>query len=168
MHFLRGLRTKMPEKVHFVITLFGLISIIVLLFSVAALVIHFRILQLRGNADDSFIQVETLIRKQVDLFYDIGAAHKTGSSLCDLCEEADELHAKEVFASLPSIEKELENLKIEADEQAPLKENMHELMRSAEEYNKHTEKYNTFIRSLPGSAMAAIVGLKYEKALQVH
>jgi len=151
-----------------VISLFGLVSIVVLVLSAAALVLHFRVLVLRGQVDDSFAQVEVLVRVRIDLIYDLGTNHDDGSELCLMCEEADASHAKDVFASFPEIEKVLEDLRLEPDSFIPLKENKTEVLSAAGVYNVHLEKYNLFIGKLPGSVMAHVIGLKQEKALRIQ
>jgi len=158
----------MSEEVHFVITLFGMVSIFVLIFSVASLALHFRILLLRGNADDSFAHAETLLRKHVDLFYDFGINHEDGRELCMMCEEADVSHAREAFVALPKIEKALGRLKVDNEKLAPLEGNKLELTDAAREYNNRIEKYNRFISKPPGSVMALVVGLKQEKMLRIQ
>ena len=150
------------------ISLFGIMSIIVLFFSIASLVLHMKILILRGSADDSFTKVEDEVRKLIDFYYSVGIGHEDGWELCMLCEEADANHAKEVIKALTKIEHACARLKVSPDATERITAYKREITNLGDEYNKLITKYNSFINKPPGSLMAAVVGLKREKHVKIQ
>ena len=166
------------------ISVFGIVSVVVALLSVAAIILHNRIMRKRTPVDTHFAELEELLRIRVEMLHDISTP---GSSLQGLCDECVTLDVGSMLNALPYIntafdcEKEAEmpshDESPEEDEEedfasaditvATLEENTEAINAATEALNQAINDYNSYIASSrPVTIMALILGLKAEKTIE--
>ena len=149
------------------ISLFAIISLSILIISITILVLHFKLLKLRGEVDDNFSALDILLRDRLDILFEIGQESPEGQALCTLCEDYDNSPTIKILKALPELKNQFKSI-INSDEgKKNLEENEQEIELTIETYNKSIIKFNAHISIFPGIVMACLVGLKQEKPVEL-
>ena len=171
---LRGISNRNGEKM---ISLFGVISVVIALISVAVIMLHNQVMRKRTPVDTYIDALEALLRKRVEALYH--ASHPD-SELHALCAECVDLDFDSIVKALPDIDRafaeEAEYLNLDESEwnesQPPtmdidatdLSKNTQAIQETTEALNQAIEVYNSFITGrLPVVLMALTLGLTTEE-----
>ena len=149
------------------ISMLGVLSLVILLLSVGALILHYRLLQLRGALDDSFSGLDELLRVRLEIIYDIANTMENSHELKERCIRYSGREVRAIIKSMPKFHKAIAATHIENDIKTALTENTHEIERSIRTYNENLLKYNTYVSKPPGIILAFAVGLKSEKQIAI-
>ena len=82
------------------ISIFGIISIMIVMISVAAMVIHNRVMKKRTPVDTHLAELEDLVRDRVEMLY---RCSRPGSELRALCDQYIDLDFESIQKALPDI-----------------------------------------------------------------
>jgi len=140
------------------ISIFGIISIVVALLSVAVIILHNRVMAKRTPVDTYLADLENLIRERLNNLYN--ESHP-GTELQALCGQYMDLDLNSMIKALPDIDRACED---EPDI------NEHEITlsisKTTETLNQAIEAYNSFITgSLPVKLMAFALTLTTEETI---
>ena len=137
------------------ISIFGIVSVVVALISVAIIVLHNQVMSKRTPVDTHLEALEDLLRQYVEELYH--TCHPD-SELFDLCSQCVDLDFDSIVKALPDISRASEiDLYIDGHE------NIQAIQDTAEALNLAIEEYNNFITGrLPGKLMALVLGLTAE------
>ena len=165
------------------ISIFGIISITVAILSIAAIVLHNRVMGKRAPVDTYLAKLEELAHDRIEMLYQYS---RPGSELRELCDEYIDQDLESILKALPEIdrafddEKEAGNLVIseplveddpdtDADEyvtMAGLESNANAIRETTVALNQAIEIYNDYITTRPlEKLMAMVLGLSVEDAL---
>ena len=163
-------------------SIFGFVSVLIAVISVAAIVLHNRVMGKRAPVDTHLARLEDLLRDRVEMIYRYS---RPGSELRGLCDEYIDLDFESIIKTLPDIgrafedEKEAGNLIIsepldddldpEADDyvtMAGLESNAQAIIETTTTLNQAIESYNSFITGRPQEIlMARVLGLTTKEPL---
>ena len=162
------------------ISIFGIVSIAIALISVAAIVLHNRVMGKRAPVDAHLTQLEDLLRDRMEMLYRYS---RPGTQLYELCEQYIDLDLESILKALPDIGRAFDeawdtgNLIITEpldDEPEPqqddyvtmagLESNAHAIQETTAALNQAIKNYNSFITDRPPEAlMAKVLGLTTEE-----
>ena len=142
---------------------FGFVSIFIAVLSIAAIVLHYRVMRKRSPVDNALAQLEDLLRQRVEAILDTS---DEDTELFALCSQVVDMDYAALFGAVPDIENALWET-IEAGEHVPmdvLSENAHAIQAGTEALNQAIVEYNHIITAKPsGVLMALILGLAVEE-----
>ena len=156
------------------ISIFGIISVLVAFFSIAAIVLHNRVMSKRTPVDTYLTQLEDLLRDRLVALYHL-SPHD--SELHDLCDQYMDLDLSAIAGALPDIHRASKaDLHINAPEEweaqessdrlETLAQNAEAIQETAAALNQAIQVYNGFITGRPPmAAMAYILGLTVEEPI---
>jgi len=145
------------------ISTLGIISLIILLVSVGAVWLHFKVLKQRGALDDSLAVLDVLLRDRLDIFFEITDTCPEADALYELCEISFAAPTRQVLEVLPELDR-FAGLYISMQKEA-LAANIEEIKRAVEAYNDILLRYNAFIAAFPWRLVAHVLGLEEENML---
>jgi len=151
-----------------VISSLGLLSIIALLVSVGALLLHSRLLFLRGAVDDSFKELEELIHDRLQIIYDIASTLEDSQDLKERCIKYSGREVRQILKSMHKLHKAITAIPVDSELKDELTENSHEIERAVRAFNEVLVKYNRYVSKFPGRIVSFAVGLKPEKPINVN
>ena len=141
------------------ISVFGVTSIFIVMVSVTVIILHNRIMKRRTPVDIYVAELEDLIRKRMEMLYEISIP---GTKLHELCTYYIDLDFDTILNGLP----EITHAYTHADERyetAPtaLDENTTTIQQTTNSLNHAVKDYNDFITKSPTEVMLAkILGLE--------
>ena len=142
------------------ISIFGIVSVVVALVSIAIIVLHNRVMIKRAPVDSYIVALEDLIRGRLESLYE-SSPH--GSELQALCIQYMDLDLNSMVKALPEIDRAYEG-DMYIDEHA-INQAINE---TAQDLNQAIQEYNRFITgSLPVSLMAQVLALTTEDAIDL-
>ena len=162
------------------ISIFGIVSMITVLVSVAAIVLHNRIMGKRAPIDTQLAALEDLLRNRVEMLYHYS---RPGTELHALCDLYMDLDLESILQALPDIGRAFDDA-IEAGNliireplddnptptsdnyvtMAKLEDNAQAIQEATITINQAIKSYNNFITSRPlEMLMARILGLTVEE-----
>ena len=141
---------------------FGVISLIILIISAAALIIHHNVVKVRASLDQYMMQFEELLHDRLEIIIEIAEELKQ-PSICEACEAYLNADTREITKAWAKIEKITAPIKEELNK--ALTENAQEIDVVVTGYNGLADAYNNRISKLPGRLIAYIVGLEAVKEL---
>ncbi|MCL2405437.1 MAG: hypothetical protein FWC92_07820 [Defluviitaleaceae bacterium] len=126
------------------ISIFGIISIVVALFSVAIIVLHNRLMAKRTPVDSYFTQLETLVRDRIE---HLCHASTPDAELHTLCIQYVDMDIESMIRALPDIEHAHEaNLQASDDAIPAIHETIIETINETiEALNQAINEYNSLI-----------------------
>ena len=148
------------------IPVFGILSVLVLLGSVAALIFHSRLLLLRGTLDNCLNKLDEHLRLRLEIIYEIAEIMEDEQGIIEQCIENSGKDTRQIIRNLPKLHKAIEDLKNNEDK--ALEENAQEIEQSTKAYNDVLVKYNEYVSKFPGIVLAFLVGLKTEKPIVIN
>ena len=138
------------------ISIFGIVSVVIALISVAIIVLHNRVMAKRTPVDTYLAELEDMLRDRIENLYH--ASHPD-SELRDLCGQCVDLDLSNMLKALPDIDRACA-AGSHIDEHAH-PQGMGETIKAL---NQAIEEYNRFITgNLPVVLMAQALGLKVEE-----
>jgi len=141
------------------ISIFGIISVVVAIISVAVIVLHNRVLNKRAPVDAYFSELEDLLRGRIEALLHAGPPD---SELRRLCSHAVDLELSDMIKALPDIDRACLDLHIEDEP-----ENIQTVQDTIIALNQSIEVYNRFIAgSLPVVLMARVLALTIEESVE--
>ena len=168
------------------ISIFGAISLVVLVVCVAALVLHFRVLKKRSQIDDAMSRFDELLRDRLEMYIDL-AEDIPGDfeEIENLCESYVFAETRQIIKSWAKIERAVAPLKTAKDKkealtqmnreetrqleepslQSKLSENAKEIDAMVRDYNDGVVVYNENISRFPGKIVALAVGFTAAKPM---
>ena len=138
----------------------GIISIPIVLASVAALVLHARVMRKRAPVDTQMEELEDQLRQRLEIIYTISAP---GTVLYELCNGCIDLEFTRILESMPDINDALEAEKKQCESQTvqELDSNADIIQTTIQNLNQAVDEYNNFIQArLPDVLMARVLGLE--------
>jgi len=140
------------------ISVFGIISLVVLTVSVCAMILHFRVIKQRSSVDENFAALDNLLRLQLEIIYEAAENLPEPEEIREMCEIFSEYETRKLYKSIPKLRK-VASL-AEHDE---LSEIILQTENSAALLNEAIEKYNAYTAKFPAHLMVGILGLSKEK-----
>ena len=138
----------------------GVISIPIVLVSVAVLVLHARVMRRRAPVDAYMAELEDQLRERLEIIYTIGPQNTV---LHELCAGCIDLEFTDILKSMPDINYTLE-AEIQSHESATVDEldSSTEIIHTTTQNLNHAiDEYNNFIQNrLPDVLMARVLGLE--------
>ena len=144
------------------ISMFGIVSIVIVLVSAAAIVLHNRIMKKRAPVDMYLEELEEQLRKRVEMLYH---ASPRDSDLYSLCDQCIDLDLSGLLNAMPDIDTALEDYPPTSDDEiSALEENTQAIQSTEQALNQAIESYNDFItRPIAGRFMALVLGFETEE-----
>ncbi|MCL2360332.1 MAG: hypothetical protein FWC73_00800 [Defluviitaleaceae bacterium] len=126
-------------------SIFGFVSLFIVVLSVAIIVLHYRVMKRRAPVDTYFTELENLLRQRIELLYAINPVE-----LSDLYDQSITIELSSLLAAIAEIDVEHKSLE----------ENSAAIDETRESLSKAIGDYNTFIAAKPHTIlMAKILGL---------
>jgi len=145
------------------VTLFGVVSALVLVLSALALALHFRVIRKRIAVDESAKEVDKLLRDHLDLLLDLSELTTQYDEMYELWEKNLFSNTAKLVKTLPELEK---FLSLEDDEdKLDLEESNNEIELFIKTHNEKIKTYNEVITRFPWSIIAIATGLKVIRSL---
>lgn len=144
-------------------TLFGVISLLVLVMSALALGLHFRVIRKRITVDESAKEVDKLLRNHLDLLLELSEFTAQYDEMYKLWEKNLFSNTTNLIKTLPEIEKFL-SLEHD-DDKLDLEESNTEIELFVKTHNEKIKIYNDVITRFPWSVIAFATGLKVLRSL---
>ena len=144
-------------------TLFGVISALVLVLSALALALHFRVIRKRIAVDESAIEVDKLLRNHLDLLLDLSEFTAQYDEMYELWEKNLFSNTAKLVKTLPELERFL-SLEDDEDKQ-DLESSNNEIELIIKTHNEKIQIYNEVITRFPWSIIAFATGLKVLRSL---
>jgi len=144
-------------------SLFGFVSLFIVVISIAAIVLHNRVMKRRAPVDVHLEELEELLRRRVEILYTLS---QVDTKLRDLCIQCVDLDFETIANSIADIN-EAYNQEQSSDSQC-LEENWQKINDTTTALNNAIEAYNTFISKNPsGATMAQILGITKEEPISI-
>lgn len=118
--------------------------------------LHQRLLNFRGNVDDSLMNLDECLRIRLEIIYDFN------EKAIDYAEKT----THELIKLLPKIDKLLDE--VDEENKKSLDENAQKIEHSVRDYNEALEKYNAHISKPLEKIIGSMVGLKNEKIITIN
>ena len=147
------------------ISIFGAVSMGIIVLSVGAMLLHMKIMRKRVPVDNNLSQLEDLYRERVEILLLVG---DYDTELYYLCLQYVDLDFASMQRAMPDIDAAFEDIletgcQIEEDTTARLVENAQAIQKVTDALNKAITEYNEFITTRPiEGLMARILGLTIE------
>ncbi|MCL2225661.1 MAG: hypothetical protein FWB96_11905 [Defluviitaleaceae bacterium] len=141
-----------------VISAVGVVSLVVVVVSVGAMVLHYRVLKRRGAVDESFAVLDDLLRLQLEIIYEAAEGLPTPediSEIKEMCEVFSEYETYKLSKALPKLRKAAS-----LGEHEELSATVSETETAAAELSRAIEKYNDYAATFPACLMISILGLE--------
>ena len=148
------------------ISIFGAMSLVVLIVCVAALVLHVRVLKKRSRVDDAMAEFDELLRDRLEIYLDLaGDAQGDFEDIENICESYVLAETRQIIKSWAKIEKSVAPLKSEINKNEALAQNAKDIDAMVRAYNNNVAVYNDSIAHFPGKIIALAVGFTAVKVL---
>ena len=154
------------------ISMFGIISVVVALISIAIIVLHNRVMIKRAPVDTYSAALEDLLRQRIEVLIH---ACRIDTELYALCHKCVDLDLYAMAEALPDIDRacvmDLHEEDDDTEEYAPvdwewLTDNSQAIEENAAALNQAIEEYNNLVTgSIAGRMMALILGMTAEEPL---
>ena len=138
----------------------GVISIPIVLVSVAALMLHARVMRKRAPVDIYMAELEDQLRERLEMIYAISTPESMLHELCNGCIDLEFTH---ILKSMPDINDALEAERGFHESQAvhELDSNAETIRTTNQNLNQAVDEYNNFIQArLHDVLMARVLGLE--------
>ena len=144
------------------LSLFGIISLVVLVMCITILIIHTRVLNSRNALDVAFALFDELLRTRLELIIEIAP-----QDLQDICDQYTMAQTQQIIKSWQKIKKATNVIKEELEKNEALTANAEEISIAVKAYEECVLKYNRQISSFPGKIVALLVGFKAEGLIHI-
>ena len=136
------------------ISIFGVISVVIAILSVATIVLHNRVMGKRTPVDTHLAALEDLLRERIEILYQTSYPD---SELYTLCTQCIDLDFNDIIKALPHIDRaSFDCEEVHTDNAKAISETTAALNHAIEEYNKY------ITGRFPAVFMASILGLTTE------
>ncbi|MCL2386988.1 MAG: hypothetical protein FWC89_05470 [Defluviitaleaceae bacterium] len=140
-----------------VISIFGVVSFLILVVSVGALILHNKIITRRAAVDEALAAVDNLLHEQLETLYETAITHPDSQDFLELCEDYAALQTRELLIALPELQEEAAHFL-----PPPEDEKKEALTQAVKTLNTAIDIYNAFITKFPAQLMASILTLEQE------
>ena len=140
------------------ISIFGIVSILIALLSIAAIVLHNQVMNKRAPVDTYLAELEDLLRDRIEILYHTSSQH---TELHVLCDQYIDLDMPAMLKALPYIHRAAYDADLHTS--TTITQNAEVIQETTAALNQAIEAYNGFITGRPPmAAMAFILGLTTE------
>ncbi|MCL1843862.1 MAG: hypothetical protein FWF79_08615 [Defluviitaleaceae bacterium] len=154
------------------ISLFGAMSLIILIASVAALILHFKVMKFRGAVDDSLEKTDSLLRDRIEIIYNLAREAEENldnplamRQIIKMCETHASYDTQKLIKTRTELEESASELlaasNCEINKKA-LSDNTEEIRLADIGLQNVAAEYNKYISATPGNIMALMLGLSVE------
>jgi len=139
-------------------SLFGFISLFIVVVSVAVIILHYRLMKRRAPVDVHFGQLEELLRHWLENLYQ---ESPEGSELYYLCGQCIDLELNGLLSAAPQIVEAYNHAAYSETEPQDQNAEIAAIRETIKALNLSIAAYNAFITKSPAAAlMALVLGLK--------